>query len=161
MFRTATDDDLLGLAELERDANLAALGHVFVPAEHPFPFDDVLARWRFVLDDPGATVLVRDSHRCAGLSAVVAYDDTTVRHVAVHPQDWGRGLATNGIDTALQAMARRGTAVASLWVLEDNHRARRLYEHLGWAPTGDVRETPWPPHPSEVRYTRPLAAAGR
>lgn len=159
MFRTATDHDLLDLAELERDANLAALGHVFAPERHPFPFDDVLARWRLVLGDPSATVLVHDRPDGAGLSAVVAFDDTWVRHVAVHPQDWGRGLATAGIDIALRSMARRGTAVASLWVLEENHRARRLYGHLGWAPTDDMREAPWPPHPSEIRYTRPVAAA--
>jgi RimJ/RimL family protein N-acetyltransferase len=160
MFRAATDDDLLDLAELERDANLAALGHEFPPERHPFPFDDVLARWRLVLEDPSATVLVHGRHGGLGLSAVVAFDDTWVRHVAVHPQVWGQGLATTGIDLALRSMARRGTAVASLWVLEENHRARRLYEHLGWAPTDERREAPWPPHPSEIRHTRPVTAAG-
>lgn len=161
MFRTATDRDLLALAELERDANLAALGHVFPPAQHPFPFDDVLARWRFVLEDPDAVVLVRDRDGVDGLVAAVAYDDATVRHVAVHPDQWSRGLATAGIRAALSAMVRRGTTLASLWVLADNHRARRLYEHLGWSATDDEREAPWPPHPLELRYTRPVTAADR
>jgi hypothetical protein len=33
----------------------------------------------------------------------------------------------------LRALGMRG---ATLWVLRDNLRARRFYEHLGWAPDG-------------------------
>ena len=40
-------------------------------------------------------------------------------------------------------------------------RARRLYSYLGWQPTDDVREAPWPPHPLEVRYTRLLVQSER
>ncbi len=159
MFREATDADLLALTELERDANLAALGHVFPPEEHPFPFDDVLARWRLVLDDPSAVVLVRDAP--GGLAAFAAYDDQTLRHLAVHPRHWGEGLATAAIETALHAMDLRGTSAASLWVLEENHRARRLYSYLGWRETDERQEAPWPPHPTEVRYTRLIAQSDR
>jgi RimJ/RimL family protein N-acetyltransferase len=161
MFREAAPADLLDLARLERDANLAALGHVFPPDEHPFPFDDVLARWRLVLDDPAAVVLVEDGPDGRGLAALAAYDDDTLRHVAVDPRHWGEGLATAAIETAMHAMEQRGTAVASLWVLEENHRARRLYDYLGWRPTDDVRAAPWPPHPVEVRYTRLLVQSDR
>lgn len=161
MFREAAEEDLLRLAELEREANLAALGHVFPPEVHPFPFDDVLARWRLVLDDPSAVVLVRDDPDGAGLAAYAAFDDCTLRHVAVHPHHWGEGLATSAIETAVDAMGRRGTTAASLWVLKENHRARRLYHYLGWRPTDDVREAPWPPHPLEIRYTRLLVQSER
>jgi RimJ/RimL family protein N-acetyltransferase len=160
MFREATEDDLLDLTELERDANLAALAHVFPPDEHPFPFDDVLARWRLVLDDPAAVVLVRDEPE-AGLAAYAAYDDSTIRHLAVHPRHWGQGLATAAMETAVNAMDLRGTTIASLWVLEENHRARRLYSYLGWRETADTQEAPWPPHPTEVRYTRLLVQSDR
>ena len=161
MFREATEDDLLALAELEREANLAALGHVFRPESHPFPFDDVLARWRLVLDDAGAVVLVRDDPEERGLTAYAAYDDDTLRHVAVHPRHWGEGLATAAIEVATQAMELRGTTAASLWVLQENHRARRLYSYLGWRETDDVQSAPWPPHPVEVRYTRLLVQSER
>ncbi len=161
MFREATEDDLLDLAELEREANLAALGHVFPAHEHPFPFDDVLARWRLVLDDPAAVVLVLDEKEAAGLAAYAAYDDSTIRHLAVHPRHWGQGLATAAVETAVNAMDLRGTTIASLWVLEENHRARRLYSYLGWRETADTQEAPWPPHPTEVRYTRLLVQSDR
>ena len=161
MFREAAEDDLVNLAELERDANLAALGHVFRPEQHPFPFDDVLARWRLVLDDPAAVVLVRDEGEAQGLAAYAAYDDCSIRHLAVHPRHWGEGLATAAIETAVQAMDMRGTTIASLWVLQENHRARRLYSYLGWRETDDTQQAPWPPHPTELRYTRLLVQSER
>jgi RimJ/RimL family protein N-acetyltransferase len=154
MFRKARDDDLVALMELERTANLAALDHVFPPDRYPFPADDVLARWRLVMDDPAATVMVADDPASDGLIACAAYDDTTLRHLAVRPDHWGQRLATHAIETALDAMDRRGGTLASLWCLQENHRARKLYEYLGWRATGDSREAPWPPHPVEMRYTR-------
>ena len=159
MFRDATLDDLGPLRDLEREANLAALGHVFPPERYPFPDDDVLARWALVLDEPG--VVVRVAEDDTGLVAVAAYDDSTLRHLAVRPDHWGDGLATNAIETALHAMDLRGSTIASLWCLEENHRARRLYEYLGWRETSDRREAPWPPHPVEMRYTRLIPQSDR
>jgi GNAT superfamily N-acetyltransferase len=161
MFREADDGDLLALTELERDANLTALGHVFPPSEYPFPFDDVLARWRLVLDDPAAVVLVADVPDRSRLAAYVAYDDSTLRHLAVHPDHWGDGLASAAVETALNAMEVRGTTAASLWVLRDNHRARRLYRYLGWRESDEVQPAPWPPHPLEIRYTRLIVESRR
>ena len=59
-WRRAGSEDAVALTELERVANLAALAHVFDPERHPFPFDDVLARWVLVLDDPEVLVDVVD-----------------------------------------------------------------------------------------------------
>ncbi len=50
-WRRAGADDAGLLADLERDANLVALAHVFPPDVHPFPYDGVLARWRALLAD--------------------------------------------------------------------------------------------------------------
>jgi len=155
MFRQATTDDLPALLDLERAASLAALGHVFPPDHYPYPDGDVLARWALVLDEPGVEVLVRDDPAQDGrLDVLAAYDSTTLRHLAVHPDRWGAGLASTAIEVVLRAMDGRGTAVAQLWCLEENHRARRLYEYLGWRPTPDRQSAPWPPHPTEMRYTR-------
>ncbi|MEO5709371.1 MAG: GNAT family N-acetyltransferase [Nocardioidaceae bacterium] len=161
MFREATIDDLTALLDLERAANLAGLGHVFPPDRFPFPDDDVLARWALVLDEPGVDVLVRDTADGSGIDLFAAYDDHSLRHLAVHPDHWGDGLATTAIETVLHAMDERGTTIADLWCLEENHRARRLYEHLGWRATPDRREAPWPPHPTEMRYTRLIPQSDR
>ncbi len=161
MFREATLDDLIPLLDLERAANLAGLGHVFPADEFPFPDDDVLARWALVLDEPGVDVLVRDTPDGSGIDLFAAYDDRSLRHLAVHPDRWGDGLATTAIETVLRAMDDRGTTIAELWCLEENHRARRLYEYLGWRATSDRREAPWPPHPTEMRYTRLIPQSDR
>jgi RimJ/RimL family protein N-acetyltransferase len=158
MFREATHRDLPALTDLERSANLAALGHVFPPERYPFPTDDVLARWALVLEDPSVCVLVHDAED-GGIELFAAYDDTTLRHLAVHPRRWGQGLASRAIAAVLAAMDRRGATSADLWCLEENHRARRLYEYLGWRATDDRRPAPWPPHPVEMRYRRLIVAS--
>ena len=158
VFRQAGEADLVALRDLERTATLAGFSHVFPPERYPFPDDAVLARWRLVLEDPGAAVLVRDGPDGRGLVAYVAYDDTSVRHLAVHPQHWGEGLATAALGTALAALRRRGSGRASLWVLAENHRARRLYEHLGWRPSGREQDGSWPPYPLELEYCRRTGA---
>ena len=159
MFRLATAADAVALRDLERAANLAALAHVFPPERYPFPEDDVLARWVLVLAEPGVEVLVLEG--ADGLRAYAAHDDCWLRHLAVHPRHWGEGIATAAVEAALAGMHRRGSTNASLWCLAENHRARRLYEHLGWRATEERQEAPWPPHPVELRYTRPLAPPGR
>jgi RimJ/RimL family protein N-acetyltransferase len=163
MFREATVDDLSALRDLEREANLAGLGHVFPPERYPFPDDDVLARWALVLAEPGVSVVVRDDAERGGghIDVFAAYDDHSLRHLAVHPDLWGNGLASTVIDAVLRAMEQRGTAVAELWCLEQNRRARRLYEYLGWRPTEDRRPAPWRPHPTELRYTRLIPQSDR
>jgi len=161
MFRPARESDLTSLRDLEREANLFGLSHVFPPDRFPFPDDDVLARWRIVMDDPSAEIIVADDESGRGLIAFSAYDDSTLRHVAVHPDHWGEGLATTLIEAALDAMQLRGCTVASLWCLRENRRASRLYRHLGWRVTDDAREAPWPPHPIEIRYTRSIVAPDR
>lgn len=167
VYRQANLDDLLGLTALEEAANLLALGHVFPADRYPFPTDDVLARWVLVLAEPGATVMVVDaddrvdgSYEDGGsgrLAAFTAYDATSLRHLAVDPAYWGRGLAAAGVDLALAAIRSGGAPEATLWCLQENHRARGLYEHLGWQVTPESRPAPWPPHPTELQYRRDLS----
>lgn len=161
MFRLAHESDLSSLRDLEREANLAGLSHVFPQELYPFPDDAVLARWRIVMDDPSTEILVADDETGRGLIAYAAYDASTLRHLAVRPDHWGQGLATTLIEASLEALELRGCTTASLWCLQENRRARRLYRHLGWRATDDVREAPWPPHPSEIRYTRLIVAHER
>jgi GNAT superfamily N-acetyltransferase len=149
VLRTANDADIVALRDLERAANLIALGHIFPPDQYPYPDDDVLARWRIVLDDPGCTTLVADGPD--GIEGLVAHDLRTIRHLAVHPDRWGTGLAR----TLLQAACARIDGPASLWCLVDNRRARGLYEHLGWVPTGLEQESEFAPYPTQMEYVRP------
>jgi GNAT superfamily N-acetyltransferase len=143
-WRTAGPGDAGPLRDLERAANLVGLAHVFPAERFPFPDDAVLARWALVLDDPEVVVEVVDGDD--GLLAFAAYDRDSLRHLAVHPDAWGTGLARAGVARAVAHGAHR------LWVLDANHRARRLYEALGWQATGVEQECPWVPHPTELEY---------
>ncbi|MGD9959996.1 GNAT family N-acetyltransferase [Nocardioides sp.] len=150
MFRIAGDDDLVALRDLERDANLVALAHVYPPESYPYPADDVLARWRIVLDDPDCTTLVHDG--ASGLDGLVAFDSVegrgSIRHLAVRPSRWGTGLAR----ALLEAACDRIEGPVSLWCLAENHRARGLYEHLGWQRTGVQEESEFAPYPVQWEY---------
>ena len=151
-WRRATADECVALRDLERAASRVGLAHVF--GDLPYPDDDVLARWVLLLDDPEVVVEVVEDGE--GLVALAAHDGHSLRHLAVRPDRWGTGLGREVFHRAEAAGARR------LWVLELNTHARALYESLGWAPSGDRQECPWPPYPTELEYAargRPRAAA--
>lgn len=149
--RAACSDDADVLTALERAASLAALGHVFPPDAYPYPTDEVRARWVATLADPAVRVLLLDDPLLPGvLAAFVAFDDTHVRHLAVHPRRWGHGFGRRTLTEAVSQMD-----APRLWVLEANARARSVYEHLGWAPTGRSRQAEWPPYPTEVELGLP------
>jgi GNAT superfamily N-acetyltransferase len=144
-WRRATAGDVVALRDLERAASRKGLAHVF--GDLPYPDDDVLARWVLLLDDPSVVVDVVEDEQ--GLVALTAHDGENLRHLAVRPDHWSAGLGRAGVDRAVVAGARR------LWVLADNGRARGLYESLGWTPTGESQECPWPPFPTELEYAAP------
>jgi RimJ/RimL family protein N-acetyltransferase len=53
----------------------------------------------------------------------------------------------------LRALRASGFTTASLWVLEDNPRARRFYEREGWTRDGGRREEEFLGVPvAEIRY---------
>lgn len=151
-WRLAGPQDAEALRDLEREANVVALAHVF--GTLPFPDDDVLARWRATLAEPGV-VVVRHPHAFTSWDA-----DGRVRHLAVHPDHWGQGLGREGLALAVDAVEAAGRE-PHLWALVANHRARRLYDHLGWVPAGQTRSASWPPHPEELLLRLPRTPRAR
>ena len=131
---------------LERDANLIALAHVFPADEFPYPSQEVEERWQSLLADPAVAVCVADSPLGSPprLVACVAWDSRRLRHLAVHPDQWGTGLARAAIDLAVSRMQE-----PRLWVLDANDRARAVYAHLGWVPTGRTGLAEFPPFPPQ------------
>lgn len=66
------------------------------------------------------------------------------------PSAWGTGLATPLAEAGLA-----GLTDTVLWVLEDNPRARRFYERLGFAADGTRREETYGDTVvKEIRYRR-------
>lgn len=96
--------------------------------------------------------------------------DASTRTGAVGAIYLQRGAAGKGVGAALFTHAirdlwRRGYEQATLWVLENNVRARRFYETAGWIDDGTTKTENWPDvvlH--EVRYrvsARPEDNEGR
>jgi GNAT superfamily N-acetyltransferase len=54
----------------------------------------------------------------------------------VLPEHWGRGAGKALMEAAMEQLRELGMNEAVLWVLRDNHRARRFYEGLGWRADG-------------------------
>ncbi len=52
------------------------------------------------------------------------------------PAVWGSGVAAVLLAEALAVLAQEGHSGAVLWVVEQNHRARRFYEREGWTADG-------------------------
>ena len=151
-WREATPADAVALRDLERVANVAGLAQVF--AGLPFPDEGVLARWRATLVEPGVRVLMTEV-------AFVCWDaEGRLRYLAVHPDHWGAGLAREAMGHAVAAIRAAGQ-LPTLWVLAANDRARRLYTHLGWEPTGRERAAEWPPYPTEQQLCLRESAHGR
>jgi hypothetical protein len=52
------------------------------------------------------------------------------------------------------------TATADDAVALRDLRARDLFQHLGWEPTGREQPAEWPPYPTELEYRLPEFAHG-
>lgn len=151
MIRPATEDDLVTLLDLERQASSAGLAHVFGP-DLPFPSDDVLARWRIVLEDPDLVTLIDVEE--SDPVGYAAYGDRWLRHFGYLPRWWGSGRADQLHEAVLAGLAGQGAEPVYLWVLVDNHRARAFYERRGWTDTGVREREVFEPFPLKLQMTR-------
>ncbi len=135
------------LTEIQEDASLAGLGHIFPAERYPFPREAVLERWRTATD----TILADPDG--LGFAAVAP---PWLDALYVCPAAWGTGVADGLHERALEALRAAGVETAQLWVLEENRRARRFYERHGWYADGSTRVVPFPPHPLDLGYSLAL-----
>lgn len=77
----------------------------------------------------------------------------------VDPDLHRHGVGRRLLDETMHRFAAAGNTTATLWVVTDNHPARRFYERLGWAPDGTAERQPLAlegdePTAEVVRYRR-------
>jgi RimJ/RimL family protein N-acetyltransferase len=152
-LRPATETDLDSLLEVQEEGAVRALSHIFPQGTHPFPREEVRSRWAEELADPGirAYVITNNDEEVVGFAAT---RDDELLHFGTAVETWGTGTAAAAHDALLRALAADGVVQARLRVFEENHRARRFYEKLGWEETGERSRTSFPPHPVLVEYRR-------
>ncbi len=161
--RLATGEDADGIARVQERTWQVAYRHVFPVAEldrggfiQPERWRDRIARppagWRtFVAEQDGVVTGFasvgpsRDERKVGELYAIY-----------VDPQEWSTGTGRALLERA-EAELRGNYAIATLWVLEDNPRARAFYERAGWSADGKRKaEARWGVRAPEVRYRKAL-----
>jgi ribosomal protein S18 acetylase RimI-like enzyme len=104
-------------------------------------------RWRQRLAEPDlrqAIFVAEDVGSVVGFASCGesrdARDEGELYAIYALPEAWGSGAGTALMAAALEALRASDFVEASLWVLEDNPRARRFYEREGWNHDGETRE---------------------
>jgi GNAT superfamily N-acetyltransferase len=150
MIRAARPDEGDALADIQRRASVAGLAHIFPPEQYPYPIDQIRGRWRDALAEGRSVLVYEDGGEAVGVAMT---GPEWLDGLYVVPERWGSGVAVALHDAALDGVRREGFERCHLWVLEDNRRARRFYERLGWRLNERTRVVPYPPNPIDVSYT--------
>ncbi len=168
IFREARLGDVADLVEVQAEGAIKALSHIFPQETHPFPRAELVARWTREIAAPDIHPYV-GTDDVGGIIGFAATRDSELLHFGVALRSWGSGLARELHDAVLHALAETmrtgtaspepaspGTTWVRLRVFEENHRARRFYEKLGWTETGRRTQTSFAPHPVLLEYHRTL-----
>jgi GNAT superfamily N-acetyltransferase len=159
--RKATPEDAAGIAGVQERGWQAAYRHVF-PAEELDRGGFIHAdRWRerIVQPPPGWSTFVADREgTVVGFTSVGPSRDESgigeLYAIYVDPKQWSTGTGRALIEQAEEQL-RTGYAEITLWVLEDNPRAREFYERAGWSVDGGRKaEARWGVRAPEVRYRK-------
>jgi GNAT superfamily N-acetyltransferase len=166
--RPATADDAAGIARVQERGWQRAYRHVFPVEELDRGGFTPPARWRERIERPPAGwatfVAERDGIVIGFASVGPSRDERGIGElyaIYVDPDDWSTGIGRALIECAEQQLCGEYDEV-TLWVLEDNPRARRFYERAGWSLDGGRKaEARWGIRAPEVRYRKRLPDAAR
>lgn len=79
--------------------------------------------------------------------------------IYLHPDYWNQGIGKELINWGVKELYKRGYDKATLWVLEDNIRARKFYEKMGFCHDGTVKVLNIGGPINECRYIKSLDQA--
>jgi GNAT superfamily N-acetyltransferase len=171
VIRHALPADARRLAEINHAAWVEAYGHIFSAAllakeAQEDAVNTTADMWLERLADPSAdpgmtTFVAEDDGEVVGWIRVgPSHDDADVGEVHgiyVDPHRWRGRIGTSLMEAGLELLRTAGFSTAVLWVLEENGRARRFYERVGWLSDGTVRHSRFDgEHATETRYRRKL-----
>jgi len=150
--RLAGRHEAAKLAALHRRTAIVGYGHIFPPEAPPPTQAEVMAQWEHWLGadwDRGRRPFVAED-RGELVGVVLAGPDPDderrgqLARLYVAPERWGEGIGRQLYDAAIDCLRDQGFTTATLWVLEENQRARTWYERLGWLQNG-TRKTTYAP----------------
>jgi GNAT superfamily N-acetyltransferase len=159
--RDARPEDAEAIAAVHVRTWQGAYAHLF-PAEAlaALAVDARAGYWRRILADiPPRThqLVAEDEAGVRGFaSGGPAEEDEALGElyaIYVLPEAWGLGHGRSLMAGLLDRLRGEGFGEAILWVLEDNPRTRRFYEHGGWRVDGPPEEQTYLDTPVRVvRY---------
>jgi GNAT superfamily N-acetyltransferase len=163
--RAASGADAEGIANVQERTWQVAYRHVFPIGELDRGGFIYPARWRERLERPPlgwSTFVAVEDDRVVGFASVgPSRDERDIGELYalyVEPESWSTGAGRALIETA-EARLLQEYDEATLWVLDDNPRARRFYERAGWAPDGaEKSDERWGVRAGELRYRKSLVA---
>ena len=163
-LRLATGQDALAVETVRVHGWRAAYRHV-LPANEldAMPIDET--RWRLRLETPPpgwSTFVVERGGVVVGFTSVGPSRDESgigeLYAIYVDPGQWSTGAGRALIERAEEQLRAEYREV-TLWVLEDNPRARQFYERAGWVVDGGRKaESRWGVRATEVRYRKRLVS---
>lgn len=158
--RLGTAEDALAIETIRVEGWRTAYRHVF-PADEleGMPVDP--ARWRSRLESPPPGWSTFVAERDGGVVGFASVGPSRDEHgigelyaIYVEPSEWSTGAGRVLIERAEGQLASEYRQ-ATLWVLEDNPRARAFYERAGWSVDGARKAEPrWGVRAPEVRYRK-------
>jgi len=99
--------------------------------------------WRRLSIDGASLFLARRDGNAVGfLLAAPRAQTLEIFYLAVDPDAWGCGVGSHLLLSAEDHARKIGRETLELWVINDNQRAIRVYERLGWLGTEVKRATP-------------------
>ena len=155
--RPAGPNDLDILVGIHTRSAQRAYAGIF-PPEAPFPsFEAMADRWRpsLIGDDTSVAFVAELDGRAVGCviaDARSARGFGNLRHLYVEPEAWGIGVGRALHDAAVGWCVDACVGSMDLWVLEENGRARAMYERWGWQLDPEERLVHEGLDVAEVRY---------
>jgi GNAT superfamily N-acetyltransferase len=154
MIRPSTPEDAEAVARVHVAAWRTAYAHALPPGPSLADRTDLHRRFppTFVAEIEGEIVGFVGVGACAD-----DWADGELFAIYVRPDHWGTGVGRSLIERAEERFRELGLSDCVLWVLDDNPRARRFYERVGWFADGAAREIElFGIQIPEVRYRKTL-----
>ena len=159
--RRASATDAEGIARVQERGWQIAYRHVFPITELDRGGFIQSTRWRDRLEHPPAgwsTFVAERDGEVIGFASVGPNRDEQalgeLYAIYVDPDDWSTGAGQALIERAERQLSAE-YAEGTLWVLENNPRARRFYEEAGWREDGGRKaEERWGVRAPEIRYRK-------
>ena len=158
--RQTRADDWEALRQLRLRALADAPGAFASTLEAELAFPDDVWRGRAGDGTASATFIASEGGVDIGLATIFAEPDTPGRtHLVsmwVDPGHRRRGVARGLIELAVGWAAEHQAGEVILWVADQNAPARRLYQRIGFRPTGQRQPLPSDPALTESLMHLPL-----